>query len=113
MRYSSTSNGRSNNPASVNAYVVRTGNPGEREHHTNPRATNPSSRSVSTFALSTGNPARSSENDRGPCIRSRSTNVAHRPEIAARATSTGQSGDGCDVRPETDGTSSSSQVTVW
>ncbi|GHH41852.1 hypothetical protein GCM10017774_37120 [Lentzea cavernae] len=70
-------------------------------HDTNPCATNDSSRSVSTFALSDGNPARNRVNDRGPAIRSRSTSVAHRPLIAASATSTGQSADG------------RSQVTVW
>ena len=101
MRYSCTSNGRSNIPAGVSAYDVRTGKPGEREHDTTPCATNDSSRSVSTFALNDGNPARNWENDRGPCIRSRSTSVAHRPLIAASATSTGQSRDG------------RSQVTVW
>jgi hypothetical protein len=101
VRYSSTSSGRSNKPAGVSAYDVRTGKPGEREHDTRPWATNESSRSVSTFALSDGNPDRNRENDRGPCIRSRSTSVAHRPLIAASATSTGQSADG------------RSQVTVW
>ena len=68
---------------------------------TRPCATSDSSRSVSTFALNDGNPARSCENDRGPHSRSRSTSVAHRPLIAASATSTGQSSDG------------RSQVTVW
>lgn len=101
MRYSSTSNGRSSNPFAVTAYDVRTGKPGEREHDTTPCATNESSRSVSTFALNDGSPARSAENDCGPCMRLRSTKVAHRPEIAARATSTGQSAEG------------RSQVTVW
>lgn len=101
MRYNSTSNGRSNNPADVSAYDVRTGKPGERVHDTRPCAVNDSSRSVSTFALSAGNPARNAENDRGPCMRSRSTSVAHRPLTAASATSTGHCADG------------RSQVTVW
>lgn len=70
-------------------------------HDTNPCATNDSSRSVSTFALNEGNEARNDENDCGPCIRLRSTRVAHRPDTAARATSTGQSAVG------------RSQVTVW
>ena len=101
MRYSSASNGRSNKPAGVSAYDVRTGKPGERAHDTKPCATNESSRSVSTFALNVGSPARNCENDRGPGIRSRSTSVAHRPLIADSATSTGQSAAG------------RSQVTVW
>lgn len=101
MRYSWSSNGRSTKPFDVSSYDVRTGKPGEREHDTNPCATNDSSRSVSTFALNDGNPARSCENDSGPRIRSRNTSVAHRPLIAARATSTGQSAVG------------RSQVTVW
>lgn len=101
MRYNCSSNGRSSNPFDVSEYDVRTGKPGEREQDTNPCATNDSSRSVSTFALNDGSPARNCENDRGPCIRSRSTSVAHRPLIAASATSTGQSAVG------------RSQVTVW
>jgi hypothetical protein len=53
-------------------------------------------------------------NERGPGIRSRSTSVAHRPLIAASATSTGQLGSGLAVRPRSSGTSSPSQsLTVW
>ncbi|MFC0541453.1 hypothetical protein [Kutzneria chonburiensis] len=37
------------------------------------------------MSLRVGKPAASSVNERGPCIRSRSTSVAHRPLIAASA----------------------------
>lgn len=44
--------------------------------------------------VSDGHSARSWLNESGPCMRSRSTKVVHRPAIAVRATSTGQAASG-------------------
>ncbi len=111
--YSVISKGRKASPRSVSWYAVRAGNAAVRAQEAKPREVKPCNRSVRTLADTEGSRDRSSLNDSGPCMSSRSTNVVHRPEIASSATSTGQSGDGRSVLPRASGTSEASQVSVW